>query len=53
MYLCTWEYWNHKNKTHGKDHLSKIPKYDGFTCIPKSVVLDRITLVFIISILPR
>tara|TARA_R110002049_G_scaffold298218_2_gene487808 strand:- start:27 stop:1130 length:1104 start_codon:yes stop_codon:yes gene_type:complete len=22
---------------HGKDHLSKIPKYDGFTCIPNHI----------------
>ncbi len=29
-------HWNMETikQDHGKDHLSKIPKYDGFTCIP-------------------
>ena len=29
-------HWNMQTikQDHGKDHLSKIPKYDGFTCIP-------------------
>jgi len=32
-------HWNMETikQDHGKDHLSKIPKYDGFTCIPSHV----------------
>lgn len=31
--------WNMETikQDHGKDHLSKIPKYDGFTCIPSHI----------------
>ena len=28
---------------HGKDYLSKVPKYDGFTCIPSHVDYGRCT----------
>ena len=32
-------HWNMETikQDHGKDHLSKIPKYDGFTCIPNHI----------------
>ncbi|PKQ45560.1 primase-helicase family protein [Confluentibacter flavum] len=32
-------HWNMETikQDHGKDHLSKIPKYDGFTCIPSHI----------------
>ena len=32
-------HWNMETikQDHGKDHLSKIPKYDGFTCMPSHV----------------
>ena len=32
-------HWNMETikQDHGKDHLSKVPKYDGFTCIPSHI----------------
>ena len=32
-------HWNMETikQDHGKDHLSKVPKYDGFTCIPNHI----------------
>ena len=32
-------HWNIETirQDHGKDYLSKVPKYDGFTCIPSHI----------------
>ena len=32
-------HWNMETikQDHGKDHLSKVPKFDGFTCIPSHI----------------